>query len=119
MAALTRLTGGADVNVNMASTMSIDFALRDTPVVNIGFDQDPTGRRAESYYQFTHYRPVVELGAVRVAASPDELAVHVSAYLDRPELDRDGRRAIVDLELGVPVGESSAAVVGALAAISR
>ena len=116
--ALSTLTAGSDVNVNMASTMSIDFALRDTPVVNVGFDRDPTGHRAESYYRFTHYRPVVELGAVRVAATPAELATHVSTYLREPGLDRDGRRAIVDLELGVPIGESSAAVVAALESIS-
>jgi hypothetical protein len=118
IAALATLTAGADVNVNMASTMSIDFALRDTPVVNVGFDRDPAGRRAASYYGFEHYRPVVELGAVRVATDPAELADHVSDYLHRPERDRAGRRAIVELELGVPVGRSGAAVVDALGRIA-
>ncbi len=116
--ALTVLTAGADVNVNMASTMSIDFALRDTPVVNLGFDRHPEDRRAERYYRFTHYRPVVELGAVQVAQGAIELADQVSRYIRRPELDRAGRRAIVDLELGVPMGESSTAVVSALEAIA-
>ncbi|MGZ4704342.1 MAG: hypothetical protein ACXWCM_05685 [Acidimicrobiales bacterium] len=116
--ALSALTAGADVNVNMASTMSIDFALRDTPVVNIGFDHHPEDHRAGRYYRFTHYRPVVELGAVRVAGDAAQLAEQVSRYLREPELDRDGRQALVDLELGVPMGRSSAAVVAALEAIA-
>ncbi|HEY5153562.1 MAG TPA: hypothetical protein VIJ47_02440, partial [Acidimicrobiales bacterium] len=116
---LTSLTAAADVNVNMASTMSIDFALRDTPVVNLGWDRDPTGGRADAYYTFEHYRPVIELGAVRVARSPAELAAHLSAYLADPSLDAAERRALCDLELGVPVGESSAAVVAALRSFAR
>jgi hypothetical protein len=115
---LAMLTAGADVNVNMASTMSIDFALRDTPVVNLGFDRDPAGRRAATYYRFDHYRPLVELGGVRVAHDAKELAVAVSDYLADPDRDRDGRRAIVDLELGVPMGASGAAVVAALSRIA-
>ena len=64
---LVNLTLHADVNVNMASTMTLDFALHDTPVVNLGFDVDPTRNLAARYYRFDHYRPVVELGAARVA----------------------------------------------------
>ena len=116
---LTSLTEVADVNVNMASTMSIDFALRDTPVVNLGWDRDPDEGRAEAYYGFEHYRPVVELGAVRVARDPAELAVHLSTYLADPTLDAAERDALCRLELGVPVGESSAAVVAALTRIAR
>ncbi len=112
--ALSVLTAGADVNVNMASTMSIDFALRDTPVVNLGFDQHPSDNRAAEYYRFTHYQPVVELGAVRVAVDPTHLADEVSRYLREPDLDRAGRRAVVELELGVEMGRSSDAVVAAL-----
>lgn len=117
--ALAMLTAGADVNVNMASTMSLDFSLRDTPVVNLGFDEDPTVGRAGAYYRFEHYRPVVELGAVRVARSPSELAASLNRYLQEPGLDRAGRRAIVDLELGVSMGASGRAVVDALGVISR
>jgi hypothetical protein len=115
---LTSLTAAVDVNVNMASTMSIDFALRDTAVVNLGWDEDPAAGRADAYYTFEHYRPVVELGAVRVAHDPDELAAHLSAYLADPSLDAAERRALCELELGVPVGESSAAVAAALVAIA-
>jgi hypothetical protein len=104
---LVNLTHYADLNINMASTMTLDFALNDTPVVNIGFDLGPDRRLAERYYRFDHYRPVVELGAARVARTPDELADHVNAYLADPALDADRRRAFVDFELRVRPGESA------------
>lgn len=113
---LANLTAHADVNVNVASTMTLDFALRDKPVVNIGFDVDGEGRSRPwlEYYSFDHYRPVVELGAARVARSLEELAEHVNAYLRDPSLDREARKRLVELEVGVPVGQASERMVEAL-----
>jgi hypothetical protein len=108
---LANLTHHADLNVNVASTMTLDFAIHDKPVVNIAFDvasPPPFGVPLwDFFYQFEHYRPVVELGAARFARSPQELADHVNAYLVNPALDREGRRQLVALEVGVPLGEST------------
>jgi hypothetical protein len=54
-----------------------------------------------------------------VARSPEELAEHVNAYLEDPSLDREGRRKLVELEVGVPVGQASERVVEALERIAR
>ena len=119
---LANLTQHSDLNVNWASTMTLDFALRDKPVVNIGFDAvDPApGRISASkiYSVFEHYRPVCELGAVGLARSAAELAAHVNAYLANPALDRENRRRLVALEVGWPVGESSRRIVDVLEGIS-
>lgn len=117
---LANLTAHADMNVNVASTMTLDFALRDKPVVNIGFDVDVDGRSRPwlQYYSFDHYLPVVEFGAARVARSPEELAEHVNAYLRDPSLDREGRKKLVELEVGVSVGKASERVVEALGKIA-
>lgn len=117
---LANLTAHADVNVNVASTMTLDFALRDKPVVNIAFDVDAGGRSRPwlEYYSFDHYRPVVELGGARVARSPEELARHVNAYLADPSLDREGRRRLVELEVGAPVGTAAMGVVAAMREIA-
>ena len=68
---LANLTQHADLNVNTASTMTLDFAIRDTPVVNVAFDvADPPPFGVplwDFFYRFEHYRPVVELGAARFA----------------------------------------------------
>src|SRR5262249_23504947 len=60
----------SDVVVNVASTIAIEAAMCDTPVVNIGFDgaeQRPFLDSAARYYRYTHYRPLVDAQAVRVA----------------------------------------------------
>jgi hypothetical protein len=121
VAFLANLTRHADVNVNMASTMTLDFALRDRPVVNLGFDvadPPPLGEPVSVYYSFDHYRPVVDTGAARVAKDPDELASLVDRYLGDAALDRDRRRALVDLEVGVPPGHANRAIVSAMDSIA-
>lgn len=119
---LVNLTEHVSVNVNMASTMTLDFSVRDTPVVNVAFDvaQPPVlGTPVwDMYYRFEHYRPVVEIGAARFARSKTELGTHVNAYLDDPSLDRAERKKLVELETGPSVHGASERVAQALEAIS-
>lgn len=120
---LANLTHHCDLNINLGSTMTLDFGLHDKPVVNVAFDvADPPVFGVpvwEYYYCFEHYRPVVELGAARFARSPAELAEHVNAYLRDPSLDREGRRKLAALQVGVPLGESCRRVVEVLGEIGR
>ena len=120
---LANLTRHADVNVNLASTMTIDFALRDRPVVNVAFDvaEPPPFPLPlwDYYYRFEHYRPVVQLGAARFARSPDELGAHVDDYLRDPSLDRDARRRLVELEVAAPSGTAGARILETLGRIAR
>jgi CDP-glycerol glycerophosphotransferase (TagB/SpsB family) len=88
----------ADVVVNVASTISLEACIFDTPVVNICFDgaeASPYVASARRYYSFTHYVNITSRGAVRVASSPAELVDAVAAYLVDPELDAAGRRQVV------------------------
>jgi CDP-glycerol glycerophosphotransferase (TagB/SpsB family) len=88
----------ADAVVNVASTISIEACIFDTPVVNISFDgadESPYVRSARRYYSFTHYVNITSRGAVRVAQSPDEMVAMVARYLADPSLDRAGRRQVV------------------------
>ena len=119
---MANLVHHAELNINIASTMSIDFAICDKPVVNIAFDVSnppPLGIHLwEHFYQWEHYRPVWQMGAVRLARSFDELAMHVNAYLDDPMLDREARRRLVELEVGVPLGHSSSRVADVLVSLA-
>lgn len=107
---LANLTYHSAINVNVASTMTVDFALRDRPVVNVAFDvatPPPFPRPLWNfYYEFDHYRLVVELGAARFARSPEELSAHVNAYLADPSLDREARRRLVEREVMMPLGDA-------------
>ncbi len=88
----------SDVVLNVQSTITIESAIVDTPVVNIGFDghaQRDFLDSARRYYRYTHYKPLIDAGAARVALSPDEMIQLTRQYLDRTELDREGRRRAV------------------------
>jgi hypothetical protein len=87
----------SDVVINVASTIAIEAAIFDTPIVNFSFDgeqPEPFSRSARRYYRFTHYQNITRHQAVRVAATPEELTTHVRAYLRDPSLDREGRRRV-------------------------
>jgi len=120
---LANLIRHSDLNVNLASTMTIDYALHDKPVVNIAFDVSeppPSGVPLwDYYYQFEHYRPVVEIGAARFARSAEDLADHINTYLENPTLDRANRRRLVELEVGVPLGQSSRRIFEVLKSIAH
>jgi hypothetical protein len=108
----------ADVVVNLASTLTLDAATCDRPVVNTDFDLAPDRSFAETigqyYTRYDHYRTVVESGAVRLARSPEELLAHVTACLQDPSLEREGRRRVVDLWCGPTDGGSGRRLAAAL-----
>lgn len=88
----------SDVIVNVASTIAIEAAIFDTPVVNVSFDGEQPlefARSARRYYRFTHYVNVTRHDAVRVAPDPAQLVAMVGRYLDDPSLDREGRRRVM------------------------
>jgi hypothetical protein len=118
---LANLTTHADLNVNFGSTMTLDFALHDRPVVTPAFNvTEPSVFNMpllDFCLQFEHYRPVADLGAARFATSPAELAAFVNAYLADPMLDREGRRRLVAMHVDEPPGTSSQRVVAELTRI--
>ena len=120
---LANLTRHADININLNSTMTLDFAIRDRPVINLAFDlrePPPFGQPLwDFFYQFEHYHPVITLGAARFARTPEQLVDALNAYLADPSLDREGRRQFVELEVGGPVGGSTRRILDVLRRVGR
>jgi hypothetical protein len=119
---LANLTHHVDVNINLGSTMTLDFGLHDRPVVNVAFDcSDPPALGMpvwEYYYNYEHLRPIVELRTTRIARTREQLADHVNAYLEDPALEREGRRRLAEMQVDVPPGESSRRIVQVLEQLS-
>ncbi len=90
-----------DINVNYASTISIEACIFNKPVINIGYIE-----RFALAYDFDHYRPIVESGAVRVAKTDEDLTRFINMYLGDPALDREGRKKIVSAYVGYTDGLS-------------
>ena len=109
----------SDVVVNVASTLAVEAAIVDTPVVNISFDGEQPSewlRSARRYYRFTHYVNVTRHNAARVAETPEHLVEYVGRYLEDPSLDREGRRAVAAEQCQFFDGRSASRVAGFVAA---
>ena len=112
----------ADVCINMASTMSLDAAVLDTPVVCAAFAGQSGGaedRFCKRAYHTEHYRPLVESGGLRVAENMDQLLAEVSAYARNRERDGSGRQQLALREVGQVDGHASERVASFVAGISR
>lgn len=95
---LTNMLRHADVGINVASTISLELCMFDKPVVNVGYDP-PNGEAVEvpfaRYYEFDHYRPIVESGAVSVAWSPEEMRTLIEDALAQPARRRVERALLM------------------------
>jgi len=87
-----------DVLVNTASTISIDAAALDRPVVNINFDHHETDyiHSVRRYFDMVHYRPFVGSKATSLAGSFEEMLAMIHRYLDNPELEREERANLAE-----------------------
>lgn len=105
---LTNTVRHSCLNINFASTMSIDFAILDKPVINIAWEpgESASGLLTMKYwYDLDHYKPVVETGGVRVAYSCKETIDMISSFLSDPKRDAEGRKRLVKLQCGVVDGQ--------------
>ena len=88
----------SDMLINTFSTITIDAAAADIPIIGVRFDADPTCKRQNSVLEIPdahdHYRELEGAGGVRLVYTMDELINAINFYLAHPEADREGRKRI-------------------------
>ena len=94
----------ADVVVNLFSTVSIDAAIFDRPIVNLDYDPAP-GQPNQALVKdvnhvWTHFKPIAESGGVWNVNNADEMIEAIRTYLAHPELHREKRRWIAEYVCG-------------------
>lgn len=100
----------AAVVLNSSSTLSIDAAVLDRPVICILYDYDddplyPDGK-ALTFARLTHNDTLVQTGGLALAHSEDECIHHIQAYLENPALRQAERRHIVEVVAGQVDGQA-------------
>lgn len=101
-----------EVNVNMCSTMSLDFMLFDKPVINTVFGNRNNGLYDDQkFLNYVHYKYVLNSKAVTVAKNEKELFVHLDEALNNPSHRRRERKALIDLEIGMSLVGTSKRIV--------
>ncbi|MDP3735699.1 MAG: hypothetical protein Q8R39_04755 [bacterium] len=107
----------ADVVISVFSTTAIEAAIFDKPTLTIGFDGHAKRPRHESITRLermSHFRHVLESGAVRVVRSFDDLREALVARLRNPSLGRVERLALVEKMCFRLDGRASERVAGAV-----
>ena len=91
----------ADVLVAGPTTMIIDAAIFDIPVVLVDFEGEEDRKYAlgvRRYYDYNHFNYIRQSGGVRFAQTPSELFRLVRRYCSDRTIDSKGRKKIVDGE---------------------
>lgn len=85
----------SDVIINTFSTLAIDGAAMDKPVIGVRFDADTTCRPQNSVLKIAdahdHYRELERTGGVRLVHDMDGLIKGIADYLEHSESDKKGR----------------------------
>ena len=105
----------SDVMVNYFSTIGLEAAICDLPVIHVGYDAFAHGQRYGVTSAFlqrqTHNQRPLRLAAARVARNEKELIHAIEAYLKDPALEREMRKTYAESECGFLDGQSGMRVV--------
>ena len=94
----------ASACVGMPSTVTVECAVADVPVINLGFDLPGPAAQPGSVRKFwdaDFYEEVRQTGAATLAESPEHLAAAVAEALVHPEQGRQSRHQLLKRQLGI------------------
>ncbi len=111
MVHLGELMSHADVLIHIGSTIAVDACCFDTPTIGFFLDSMDVSISRNDYpphvFDLTHNRYLVDLGCQRVVRTEEELVAALREYLQHPETDRQGRKAVVETICGKFDGRSA------------
>ena len=94
----------SDLNVNMLSTMSLDFMQFYKPVINSVFGNKKNGLYDDQrFLSYVHIKNVVNSKATRIVKNEGELIVAINDYLLNPNLDSENRKQFLQLQVSKPL----------------
>lgn len=94
----------SDLNINMLSTMSLDFMLFDKPVINTVFGNSNNGLYDDQrFLQYEHIVNIVNSKATKITTNKEELLNGIKDYLENSKLDSENRKKLVQMQVSVPL----------------
>jgi hypothetical protein len=89
-----------DLNINMCSTMSLDFMLFDKPVINTVFGNLENGLyNDQRFLEYNHFKKVVDSESVTIAKNAAELTMQINDALSNPEKRTLQRKKLIALQI--------------------
>lgn len=96
MRRLALLLEHCDVLLTQYSTLMIEGAVLDRPVINVSLGSRYSEEQLQAH---THLQRVIDCGAARNASTVEEAIASLNEYLEHPERDREARAALVDRKI--------------------
>jgi hypothetical protein len=116
MKQLRALLEYSDLNINMLSTMSLDFMLFDKPVINPIFGNANNGLYDDQrFLGYAHIKHLVASKATKVVQTKEALLQAIVAYLEN-DSDGTNRKKFISQQVGVPLNETNKELVESLKA---
>jgi len=101
----------ADIIVNLCSSIVLDGAVFDKPVINVTFDPEPGVPNGDLVrdinYKWDHYKPITESGGTWLAKDTDEILEAIQAYSRTPELQSAQRKEMLRFICGEVDGHAA------------
>lgn len=108
-----------DLNINMCSTMSLDFMLFNKPVINTVFGNRDNGLyNDQRFLNFGHFKKVVDSQSVTIAKNEAELINQINETLSNPNQRATERKAMIDLQVSEPLEGTSKRIARTLSLLN-
>ena len=105
----------SDLNINMLSTMSLDFIQFDKPVINTVFGNTTNGLYDDQrFLKYAHIVNVVNSNATKIVKNQGELINAIQVYLENPNLDSVNRKKLLQLQVSKPVSNTGSRIAATL-----
>ncbi|MFY9493271.1 MAG: CDP-glycerol glycerophosphotransferase family protein [Minisyncoccia bacterium] len=95
---LVNILSYSDMMISLTSSIAIDAALFDKPVINIKFSdlgRYPLMKKPIRYFETEHYSKLINTGGVTVVKDEEDLAYWMKKYLENQSLNSEGRKKMV------------------------
>ncbi|MBG6109798.1 hypothetical protein IWX84_000659 [Flavobacterium sp. CG_9.10] len=94
----------SDLNINMLSTMSLDFMQFAKPVINTVFGTKENGLYDDQrFLKYAHLINVVNTKATKIAKNEKDLVTFINDYLENPILDEANREELLEMQVSKPL----------------
>jgi len=102
-----------DININIFSTVTLEAAYFDKPIIHIAFDPNPIENRipCKEYYNFEHFKNITKMQASIMAFNYDELFSGINDYLANKNIKSEQRSKLVTEYFNILPGKAAENVV--------
>jgi len=112
---LRALVSYVDLNINMCSTMSLDCMIFGKPVINVAFGSTTNKLyHDQKYLKYSHYKRVINSGAVALAKNEDALIISINEILSSPKSRLKQQEELLNIQIKQPLVGTSTRIANKL-----